>query len=428
MIKNITALICLISCFEAHSKTYQLSDLIALVKLHPEVKIEKYQVDKALNLFNRIDGEALPKMTIISGLGPNRSSKGNALSSENSAKLDTITYVTSFEIKIPVFMFGRKSDLDRAADGNLKVAELDVLKKEAELISKVKEYYYGFQYASSLNEFVGSTIKDLDDVLKDMKEKKKTNSDEVTKLQLFRSLAQVKKIEIEKNMAQALLGLKYITQDDAPTIEQDWIEFTEKKIPSLEELKLNLSKTNIDLQKASIGLDAKTAFLSSEKKSQLPIFGIFSSFDYKKTPKSEKQISKFSYDPYNHSDFSVGVGLVWDIDFGVKKSNVNNAQIELETIKSQQAFAIKNLPIKIEKIYLDLEEAGKKVNELEKSYKISKKLLNNIATGVAFGLQPAKDIIESYTLKAQIYQQYVEAIYHYELRLSDLASEIGTDL
>lgn len=427
--KILLLLTILIVGLDANAKTYQLKELIELAKVHPEVQIETYEVEKAQTLFERINGEARPKLTILSGIGPNKSVAGNALTSVQSNRVDTFTYLAKIDLKFPVFAFNRLSDLHKAADGNMKVKKLDVEKKENELIKKVKEYYYGYQYASSLNEFAASTLKDLDDVLSGMKENKskKNNDEDFNKLTLFRSLAQVKKYEIEKGLAQSLLGLKYITQAPESSIEQDWIEFNQKQIPSLEQLTKTLPDSNIDLRKANIGVDAKTSFLTSEKKAQLPVFGIFSSFDWKETPNSTKQTSKFAYDPYNGSDFAIGVGIIWDIDFGVKSSNVSTARIDLESTKVQQAFAVKNLPIKIEKIYLDLVEAGQKAQELEKSYKSSKKLLNNVATGVALGITPAKDIIESYTLKAQIYQQFVEAAYNYEMKLAELSFEMGTE-
>lgn len=427
MIKYIV-IINLLFCIDSEARVYQLKELVAKALIHPEIQIEQFEVNKAETLFTRIDGEMRPRMTILSGIGPNKSSTGNAINSVRSAKVDTVTYLTTIDLKIPVFMFNRQSDLHRAAEGNLKVKELDVQKKQLELVKKVKEYYYGFQYASSLNEFAGSTLKDLDDALSEMKNNKKSNNEELTKLQLFRSLAQVKKYEIEKGLALGILGLKYITQDENPEVEQDWIEYSERPLPSLETINSQLASSNIDLRKANLGMEAKQAFLTSEKKSQLPVFGIFSSFDYRSTPKAEKQTSKFAYDPYNRSDFSVGVGLIWDIDFGIKSSNVSNAQIELETLKVQEAYAKKNLPLKMEKIYLELVEAQKKATELEKSYKTSKKMLNSVASGVVLGIAPAKDIIESYTLKAQIYQQYVEAIYNYEMKLADLSFEMGKEL
>ncbi len=415
---------------EVSAKAYLLKGLIEKAHTHPEIKLEYFEVEKAATLFERIDGETRPKLQILGGIGPNKSAKSNALTYEESSRVDTITYLTKVDLKVPFYAFNREGDLKKAATGNQKVKELDVIKKELELIKKIKEYYYGYQYALSLNDFATETLKDLDDVINDMKsaKNKKTSADELTKLSVFRSLAQVKKYEIEKGMAQGLLGLKYVAQEDDLTLEQDYIEFTPREIPKLATLLKELPETNVDLKKANIGLDAKSAFLSSEKKSQLPIFGFFSSFDWTSTNKSTHQNSPFAYDPFNKSDFSIGVGLIWDIDFGIKSSNVKVAQIEYEAIKVQQSFALKNLPIKLEETYLDFIEAKSKAIELEKTYKSSKKLFNSTATGVALGLTPVKDIIESYTLKAQIYQQYVESVYNFEMKLAELSLEVGAEL
>lgn len=428
MYKHLLVTFLILSAGSAHSKAYQLKDLISKALVHPEIQIESYEVEKAATLFDRIDGEFRPKLSVISGIGPNKSVTGTPVSSQQSSRVDTITYLAKIDLKVPIFAFNREKDMHKAAEGNLKVKELEVKKKQALLIKKVKEYFYGYQYAASLNDFASSTLKDLDEVIGEMKSGKKTNQEELNKLIIFRSLAAVKKFEIEKGLAQGLLGLKYITQENDPTVEQDWIEFNQRTLPGLESLTSNLAQTNIDLQRASIGVEAKSSYLSGEKKSQLPAFGLFSSFDWTNTPKSSQQTSKFAYDPYNKSDFAIGFGIIWDIDFGVKSSNVSAARIELESIKAQQNFAVKNLPIQIEKIYLDLIEAQKKAVELESTYKTSKKMLNNIASGVALGITPAKDIIESYTMKAEVYQQFLEAVYNYEMKLAELSYEVGSEL
>lgn len=410
------------------AKVYNLKTLLELSNNHPEVAIEAFEVEKASKLFDRIDGETGPKISILSGLAPNKSTSGNALTSQTSSSVDTISYLAQIELRWPLFMFNRTNDLKNAANGNQKIKELDVLKKKNLLKKQIKEYYYGLQYAYSLDRFAASTLKDLDEAIESFKESKKNNRQEdLTKLTIFRSLAQTKKYEIEKGLAQGLLGLKYITQEDAPSIEQDWIEFNPIKIPSKDEILSSVNKSNLDFQKAAIGLDAKKAYLQSEKKAFLPTFGIFSKYDWMDTAKSTTQQSSFAYDTHNKSDFSIGIGMVWELDFGIKSSNISIAQIDYNQIARQKEFAEKNLPLKIEKIYLELIEAEKKSYELEKAYKSSKKLLANIATGAAFGLTPAKEIIEVYSLKAQVYKDYVESIYNYELKLSELSFETGMD-
>lgn len=427
-------LFCITLLAPLEAKEYELKELISLISNHPEVRIENAEVEKAETLIEKINGESRPKISIMAGLGPNYSEKGNALSSTRSEKLNDMTYLADIKVQIPLFAFGRAGDLKDAARGNIEVKKIAVDAKKAELVKKVKEYYYGFQYTSSLHHFASGTLEDLDRAILDFeksKKSKKENSnqqDDLDKLTIFRSLAQTKVFQIQKGISQALLGLRYVTQDESPTIAQDWIEYNAKEIPSLSDLKSNLSTTHFDLRKVNLGINAQESLYTSEKKAKLPVFGIFAQADLRHSQKSEKQKSSFAYDPYNRSDVSVGLGFIWDIDFGSKNSVVNSALIELNTLKVKKDFALKNLPIKVELLYLDLEEAKKKIEELEKSYKTTKRMVTRVGTGIALGLTPAKDIIESYTMKAEIYQQLQEAIYNYELKLSELSYEVGIEL
>lgn len=426
---NFFAFLLFITSFNLSAKEYELSALIEMVSNHPEVVIESAEVEKAKTLIEKIDGESRPKISIMAGVGPNYTRKGNALNSTRSDNINDITYLTDIKVQIPLFAFGRAKDLKDAANGNINVKKIDVETKKAELVKKVKEYYFGFQYAASLHHFASGTLEDLNRAMGDIeKSKSKTKSEDLEKLEVFKSIAQTKIFEIEKGMSQAILGLKYITQDKEPTIAQDWIEYNPKEIPTLKELQENLENTHFDLRKVNLGINAQEKFYQSERKAKLPVFGIFAQADLRHSEKSEKQQSFFAYDPYNRSDVTIGLGLIWELDFGSKNSAVNSALIDLNTLKIKKQFAQNNLPLKVELLYLDLNESKLKIEELEKSYKTTKKMVNRILSGIALGLTPAKDLIESYMMRAEIYQQLQEAIYKYELKLGELSFEVGQEL
>lgn len=412
----------------AFSKSYELKELIELVNNHPEVALTEYEVQKAQTLIERINGEIRPKLNVLAGLGPNMSSRGNAISSTGSNSIDTVTYLADIKIQIPIFGFNRDKNLLDAASGNIQVKKIDVEQKKAELVKQIKEFYYGYQFASSLNEFAKGTLEDLDNALEDLKNSKKKSNDDYDKLSIFRSMAQTKLFEIQKGLSQATLGLKFITQDESPTIEQDWIEYTPREIPSIKEILDNLESTHFDLRKVNYGIDATYNMLESEKKSRLPVFGLFGQLDLRETPKSENQHSHFSYDPYNRSEISVGLGFIWEMDFGVKSSAIASALIEHESMKLKQNYAKRNFPLKLEAVYLELIEARSKVEELEKAYKTSKKIVTRIGTGIAMGLTPAKEIIDSYSMKAQTYYELHQAIYNFEMKLSQLSYEAGVEV
>lgn len=411
------------------AKEYSFEELLECAKKHPEVEIESAQVALAENDINKINGETLPKISVLAGVGPNYTRKGNALASTRSNDVNAASYLANIKIQIPIFAFNRSGDYKTASHNNVLVKKIDVEKKQAELAKKLKEYYFGFQYASNLHRFAQETLTDLNRALTEMEKSKAKNAQsDFEKLTLFKSMAMTKLFEIEKGLEQAQIGLKFITSDSEATIAQDWIEFNPRELPPLSEMLAKLEENNFDLRQAKVGLLARENLVKAEKKAYLPVFGIFAEADLRHTPKSESQQSVFAYDPFNRSDLTVGFGFIWDIDFGVKKSNVESATIEFNKLQRQMQYAKTNLPLKVQVAYSEVVEAQKKIEELEKSYKLTKKMVTRIASGIALGLVPAKEIIESYTMRAEMYQQLYESIYKYELRLADLSYELGTNL
>lgn len=415
--------------FATETKKYQFHELLSLVKKHPEMDKAQVEIEKARLLFKKIQGETGPKFSAIVGIAPNESVSGNSTASRSSEKLDTTTRILNLEIKYPLFMYNRSGNLKEANEYNVQIKVLEHKKKELELIRNLKEYYYGFKYASSLKSFAEDTIKDLDEAVNGIKPGKE-NDENSLKLKIFRSMAKAKLIEVNKGLELAKLGLRFITQDFSSndiSLDEDWIEFRSSEKLDLKKLKSEVLTTNIDYQRAVFGEKAKNLYSLSETKALYPVFGLFSKYEYRKTPGSEKQTSDFSYDPYNQSDFSLGIGFVWDFDFGSRQSQKMEAVLEAEQMKREKIFAENNLPLMFDKLAFEYEETFSKAEVYQQAYKDSKKLMTKVGSGVALGLTPAKDIIESYSLKAEAYKNYLEAVYQFELKDAEVRYFLGRE-
>ena len=218
---------------------------------------------------------------------------------------------------------------------NVEINQLDVTKKQNEIIFKLKEAYYGWQYALSLLDFVSETQKDLDQAIKAL-EDKKSKKEEILRLEVFKYQIEEKKIEIEKTVKLAQMGVGfYIGQNLLPdrssaiSNEREWIEIDLRDLREFDYY-LDLMKANYpDILKVGKGIQAKSDLLTSEKKSERPSFGALIKYDYAKTNQRTAQKNPFAYDPYNRSDVAVGVGITWDIDFGVKESKIDKLVLEI---------------------------------------------------------------------------------------------------
>jgi outer membrane protein TolC len=427
MLKIIVLIFFSFACFADESKTISIKEAINLALANNlEIKTEEYKKNIALTDLDLIKGETSTKINTTLGVGPINGKKGNYLgySNENTWGAE---WIASIEAKIPLYLWGREDNLKTAASLNGDINQLDVTKKQNEIIFKVKEAYYGLQYALSLLDFVKETENDLADAIKIIEEKKGKKED-LLRLEVFRYQVEEKRIEVEKSVRIATMGLGFYIGLKEYKIEREWIEFEERELKSLDSYNDLLLNNYPDLKKVSKGIVAKTNLLENEKKSNLPTFGAILKYDYAQTNQRTAQNNPFIVDPYNHSDVAVGVGLTWDLDFGVKKSKADKLNFEIMELKSKEHFAKSGLSTLLTKAYYELEANEKKSRALAKAYKSSKKWLSNIQTSVGLGLSPAKDIIDAYTTRALVYKDYYESIYNHHLAWGHLSEAVGIEV
>lgn len=415
-------------------KAISLKEAITLaLKNNLEIKTESFKAPIAATDLTLIGGELSPKISATTGFGPINGKKGNFAGYQDTNTWGT-EWIASVEAKIPLYVWGRGDDLRHAAQLNTEINQLDVTKKQNEVIGKLKEAYYGWQYALSLLDFISETQKDLESAIKAMEEKK-TKKEDILKLEVFKYQIQEKRIQIEKSVKLAQTGVNFyigqnLASDQNVNIknERDWIEIDERELRDFN-FYLDLMNTFYpDIQKVQKGVLAKTDLLASEKKSQRPYFGALLKYDYAKTNQRTAQKNPFVYDPYNRSDAAIGVGITWDIDFGVKKSKIDKLVLEIAELRSKEVYANEGLKVLLYKSYMEVQEAQERAETLKKAYKSAKKWLTNIGTSVSLGLTPAKDIVDAYTTRALVYKDYYESLYHYQMAWSNLSNATGTEV
>ena len=416
-------------------KVVSLKDAIELAKKNNlEIKAETYKAPIAETDLTLIRGEFFPKINATAGIGPINGKTGNVLGYQDTNSWGT-EWIASIEAKIPLFVWGRSDNLKRAVELNTEINRLDVTNKENKIIYKLKEAYYGWQYALSLLDFVSETQKDLDQAIKALEEKKGSKKEDILRLEVFKYQVQEKKIEIEKSVKLAQMGVGYyigfnLKADLSSSIqnEREWIEVDTRELKDFDYYLNQMNAHFPDIIKVGKGIEAKNELLSSEKKSQLPAFGALVKYDYAYTDQRTQQNNPFAYDPYNKSDVAVGVGLTWDIDFGVKQSKIDKLHLEIAELKSKEALAYEGLKVLLNKSYMEVKEAELRAETLKKAYKSAKRWLTNIGTSVSLGLTPAKDIVDAYTTRALVFKDYYESLYHYHMAWASMSRSAGVEV
>lgn len=415
-------------------KIVTLKEAINLaLKNNLEIKSESFKSAIAATDLTLIKGELLPKINATAGVGPINGKTGNYAGFQDQ-KTWGAEWIGSIEAKIPLYVWGRGENLSKAAKLNTELNKFDTVKKQNEIIFKIKEAYYGWQYASSLFDFVSEMQKDLDSALKALGEKGDKKAD-LLKLEVLKYQIEEKKVEIAKNIKVAQMGVAFylgeeLKKDRTASIQNErlWIEMDTRELKPFENYLELMSQSTPDLQKVGMGIEAKSELLLSEKKAARPALGALIKYDYAQTNQRTAQNNPFIYDAYNHSSFAAGIGLTWDIDFGVNQSKQDKLVLEIAELKSKQLYASEGLKVLLNKTYLEVEEAEQRAEALKKSYKSAKKWLTNIETSVGLGLTPAKDIIDAYTTRALVFKDYYESLYRYQMAWAHLSEVVGTEV
>jgi outer membrane protein TolC len=418
----------------ANQKILSLKDAIELVKNNNlEVKTENFKAMAAATDLTLIKGEMRPKINLLTGVGPINGKTGNYLSYKDKNTWG-VQWVASLETKIPLYAWGKQNDLTHAATLNTEINHLDINKKQIEIIFKLKEAYYGWQYALSLLDFLNDTQADLESAIKVL-ENKNAKKDDLFHLEVFKYQLEDRKIEVEKNVRLTRMGVNFyigedISFDEKNAIENErkWIELDKRELKDFDYYYAIMAHDYPDLLKVAKGITAKGDLLTSEKKSTLPVFGGLVKFDHAETNQRNAEKNPFIYDPYNHNFLAVGIGLTWDIDFGVSQSKQDKLIIEIAELHAKEHYAQEGLKVALRKAYYEVDEAEQRALVLHKAYKSARNWLANIETSVGLGLTPAKDIVDAYTSRALVNKDYFESLYRYQMAWATLSESTGVEV
>ena len=394
------------------------------------LKEKKSIVSNFSNLKNRIKGEFNPKVNVTLGTGPINKESGNAISSQKESSLGPL-FLGSFKLTYPIWSWGRKSDLIKAASSGKDVEKENLAIEKLNIIYNVKKLYYGNLLAKTLLKFAEETRDDVLGIIKTMKEKKASKEDRY-RIEILASEIKAKIVEIKKKESLTIKALNFFvgrsSEEKALKTDQDWLEFQPRALKD-DKYYLDLANNHLpQLNQIRSGIEAKSNLLKAERKSQYPLFVFLAEGKYGKTSQMTDQESSFSYDPYNQKVLSAGVGFTLDIDWGVTSSKMETIKSEINQLRLKKSYAQRGIPLKVIQALENLKASIKKIKYQKKSKKYAKRWLSRVIMGVSIGLLDSKKISDVYSARAMTFKSYLEAVYENYMAWADLSKLIGREV
>lgn len=396
-----------------------------------EVRAQRKQEAQAEADVARVAGEFGLKVDGLLGVGPITKATGNALAAQEDKSTIGKIVIGKLTLTKPVFSWGRQSDYELAANSGVQVKIAESQMKESDVRYEVKEAYYGYQLANSFRDFIENGKNDLKKALEARGKRKKDSEKQNYKLEIFMHEIEAKEAEVHKlyELAKAGLNLRVGANDGEYSAKDEWILPEVRNKKNLDYYVSLARGSRGEFRQLSQGILAKNSLAKAELKGRYPIFAILASYDMAQTDVRTKQSgSVFAYDPYNHSNWALGVGLKLDFQWGLQEAKAAKYLAEAQELEFKQQFANQGIETDVKRAFLELEEAETKLKVASEAYKTGKKWLTGELIGYGSGLGTSQGLVEAYTAKADTTRAYYEAVYRHHMAWAALSKAVGQEV
>lgn len=145
-------------------------------------------------------------------------------------------------------------------------------------------------------------------------------------------------------------------------------------------------QSNIDIKKATTGLEMKKSMLDVSKSSLYPTIGAFA--------EASTADNNFLDNAEKHAAYTVGARLSWNIfNGGIDSANIEKSKVQQLKTKTQVQLAKKGIILKVAKIRTEIETYDSEIASLKKELELANEIYNNYEGRYKEKLSSMSDVI-----------------------------------
>ncbi len=410
-----------------------------VMKFHPELGEYKKDIEIYKAKLEQAEGGAFPQIEIMALAGPSPKAEKEAISpeiktNEKSTTINGVFGMLTMQVLQPIYTFGKISSYKKAALGVIKVSEAELEKKRSELIVKTKELYWSLALVRDLRVLANEIKNDLEKAIKRTEEDLKKDipsAEELTLYKLRTYLGEVNRNlnEIDKNEKIIVEALKFMTGLTSfqnldiitPSLKYEELSFAK------DDLIANAFKHRPEMIQINEGLKARQALIDVEKSNLYPqIFALIKG-NFSGATNRDRIHNPYISDPLNTSYVAAVLGMKLNIDFGITKGKIREAELEYEKILEKKKLAEQGIPLQIMKAYLEYLEASKSAKDMEEAFQNAKKWLVTVDANIDMGIGDTKDLADAVLAYATTRINHLKSLYNQKMAIANLMNASGLD-
>lgn len=325
-------------------------------------------------------------------------------------------FQTKVSYSVPFYTGGKLDQYDKIMEAMRTMSTLDTSKLLNEKVYQTKKTYYDIalvdQYIKNLS-LILKNIKRLQEVTVQMrKEGYAIGNDKVE--------VDSKLVEVESMLNQAKLNKELAYQYISFLLNADVRSLHSSKeivasIPNVQKEKI--TEDNIDIQKASLGLEMTDMAIKVQESNLKPTIGGFAEY----SSADDTAFNNF----FEHEAYTVGVQMKWNLfDGGISKANIEKAKIENLKMQEQVDLAKSGISLQATKVLTEIKSKDEDIKNLEKQFELAKKVYENYHARYKEGLVSISDLLIKQSKELEVLMKLLTAKNEHNAKVFELESII----
>ena len=369
-----------------------------------QAELAAARADEALARALRI----VPSASATVVVGPAPEARGNILDSPNSNRgLIGLRPFGRVDVQVvqPLFTFGRLDAASDAAAAGVKAREGLVQDAASQVQLRVVQLFWGVSLAKRLLAVAGDVDKALDEADRRVAKSLAAADGEVTlsdkyKLDLFRGLVRLRKVDAERGLTLARVGLA-ASIGIAPeklVLRETPLDAAEGPPPDHAAALAAAERRRPDLAALDQAIAARDAEVRAEEAAAKPQLFLAGAFSYAYAPNRDIQLNPWVHDDFNLLSLGAVLGIRQDLSFPMLSARASKARAEKAALERQRAGLARLVQVQVEGALADLEAARSKLAAARATLGAGKALFRSAGLDFGAGLIEARNLIESYGL------------------------------
>jgi outer membrane protein TolC len=360
--------------------------------------------------------------------------RGNNIFSPNTDVALTsslgVAWRASISGVLPLWTFGKITNLWDAAEANVEVNEAEVEVARDKVAFDVRRAYLGMQFARDALDLLDDAKGQLQDAEQKLEEKvDEGDADPVDllKLQVFSADLDARKAEAERFLRIAKSGLRFYTGVENLQFRDEPLDKAPHKLGGLQKYLDAARVYRPEVHMARAGVAAREAQVRLSRAKLFPDLGVGLSASLSAAPEIANQINPFANDPGNYFRYGVALVAQWNLDFVPAVSRIDQAEADLREVLAQDRKALGGVAAEVENAYAEVVSYHKRLQAYERAQQLAKRWLITVQQAIDIGGMESKELIDPAKAYAEHRANVLRAIMEYNLALAKLALATGWD-